>query len=75
MMPRELYLSAVALIAVILSGCGTIMNLTEFDVPSSDSNRLSIFAPGHHPALKEAYGGVQIDAAAGKGWFEESTVE
>jgi uncharacterized protein YceK len=65
-------LMAFLLLIPVATGCGTVLNLSSFDVPERGQG---IFRPGHHLAPKVVYGGVQTDAVAGKGWFEEAKLD
>jgi len=65
-------MTVAALLAVTLTGCGTVMNLREMTVPEPRDGEISVFEPGRHAAPKLVYGGVKLDAVAGRGWFEEA---
>ena len=57
-------------VLVIASGCGTVRNLTSYDVP--DVPGQSSFQPGHHPAPNEVFGGAEIDLRSARGLIEQS---
>ena len=75
MMSAKKSISFVALFCACLAGCGTFMNIRDFNVPQPAPEHVSIFQPGKHPAPKLVYGGVRFDASLGRGWIEQSIQE
>ena len=71
MMTRMLFCT----VTCCLTGCGTLLNFTAIPPAHPDAETLLANSSAGMPAAKEIYGGVYIDALAGKGWFEEATLD
>jgi uncharacterized protein YceK len=64
--------TAIALATIVLSGCGTMLNVRDHYVSPPPPGQSSIKQDGHIEAAKRIYGGVEMDALFGTGlvWHE-----
>lgn len=65
-------LMLVIVISFCASGCGTLFNVVNYEIPPQPE--LSIWKEGPVTAPRKIYGGVSLDMEIGKSWIEDGII-